>query len=340
MTKSVSGKSGGTSRMRRMVLGAAAMAALAAGTMGGMAGAMAQDYPTKPVRIIVPFGPGGLADITMRLAGEKLSDILGQQFVVENHPGAGGVAAANELLKTDPDGYDLIVMSNGTTIATSLFNDLGYDPQTQFAPISTLAWFDLGLFAKPGGEYETLEDFVSKAKEEPGYLNVATVNPGSSQNLAAEYFRSVAGIDVNIVTYRTSPDILAALIRGEVDVAVESPTAFSGALENGQAKLLAVTGPERNPTYPDVPTAQEAGVDGYEVVGWNALYTLADTPDDIIKKLNDAMFEVTAMPEIQKRFMELGTSAKALTPDEMAAQFEKDRARWAEVIETAGIEKR
>ncbi|MAS04059.1 MAG: tripartite tricarboxylate transporter receptor protein [Ahrensia sp.] len=340
MKKMFSGVEGGPSRMRRMLLGAATIAAIAPALFGGVAGAQAQDYPTKPIRIIVPFGPGGLADITMRLAGEKLAGILGQQFVVENHPGAGGVAAANELLKSDPDGYDLIVMSNGTTIATSLFKNLGYDPQTQFTPISTLAWFDLGVFANPEGDYMTLDDFIAKAKAEPGYLNVATVNPGSSQNLAAEYFRKVAGIDVNIVTYRTSPDILAALIRGEVDVAIESPTAFSGALENNQARLLAVTGSQRNSTYPDVPTAQEAGVEGYEVVGWNALYTLAGTPDDIVKKLNDAMFEVAGMPEIQKRFMELGTSAKALTPDEMAAQFEKDRARWAEVIESAGIEKR
>lgn len=340
MTTLHSKKRGGTSRLRRIMLGAAAIAALAPAMLAGATGAQAQDYPTKPIRIIVPFGPGGLADITMRLAGEKLTGILGQQFVVENHPGAGGVAAANELLKSQPDGYDLIVMSNGTTIATSLFKNLGYDPQTQFTPISSLAWFDLGLFAKPDGDYKTLEDFLARAKAEPGYLNVATVNPGSSQNLAAEYFRKVAGIDVNIVTYRTSPDILAALIRGEIDVALESPTAFSGALENNQAKLLAVTGSERNPTYPDVPTAQEAGVDGYEVVGWNALYTLAGTPDAIVKKLNDAMFEVAAMPEIQKRFHELGTSAKALKPEEMAARFENDRLRWAEVIDAAGIEKR
>ena len=174
----------------------------------------------------------------------------------------------------------------------------------------------------------------------PGRMRGMATAAEAEKLLGVTRLRKVAGIDVNIVTYRTSPDILAALIRGEVDVAIESPTAFSGALENNQAKLLAVTGSQRNPTYPDVPTAQEAGVEGYEVVGWNALYTLAGTPDDIIKKLNDAMFEVAGMPEIQKRFMELGTSARALTPDEMAAQFEKDRARWAEVIESAGIEKR
>ncbi|MFZ2102201.1 MAG: tripartite tricarboxylate transporter substrate binding protein [Oricola sp.] len=331
---------GGFSPMRRIILGAAAAATLAAGTLAGSFAAIAQDYPTKPVRIIVPFGPGGLADITMRLAGEKLTGILGQQFVVENHPGAGGVAAANELLKSDPDGHTLIVMSNGTTIAVSLFKELGYDPQTQFAPISTLAWFDLGLFVNPDSGYASVTDVIAKAKAEPGAVNIATVNPGSTQNLAAEYFRSVTGIDANIVPYRTSPDILAALIRGEVDLAIESPTAFAAAIENSQAKMLAVTGALRNPSYPDVPTAKEAGVEGYDVSGWNALYALAGTPEAVIAKLHDAIAEVAAMPEIQQRFAELGTSAKALTPEEMAAQFEFDRARWAEVIDKAGIEKR
>jgi len=330
----------GVSCLRRAVLGAAAVAALAVGTMGGTFAAAAQDYPTKPVRIIVPFGPGGLADISMRLAGEQLTQILGQQFVVENHPGAGGVAAANQLLKSDPDGHTLVVMSNGTTIAMSLFNDLGYDPQTQFAPISTLAWFDLGLFASPSGDYATIGDFIAKAKAEPGQLNIGTVNPGSTQNLAAEYFRSATDIKVNIVAYRTSPDILAALIRGEIDLVVESPTAFAAAIKNDQAKMLAVTGAVRNPSHPDVPTTSEAGVEGYEVSGWNALYTLAGTPDDVIAKLNKAITEVAAMPEIQAKFAELGTTAKALSPEEMATQFENDRAHWAKIIESAGIEKR
>lgn len=322
--------------LRRLLIGAAAAAALAMGTFT----AMAQDFPTKPVRVIVPFGPGGLADITVRLAAEKLTGMLGQQFVVENHPGAGGVAAANELLKSDPDGHTLIVMSNGTTIATSLFKELGYDPQTQFAPISTLAWFDLGLFVNPNSDYATIGDVIAKAKSEPGLLNIATVNPGSTQNLAAEYFRSATGIDANIVAYRTSPDILAAVIRGEVDLAVESPTAFAAAIENDQARMLAVTGLVRNPSYPDVPTTLEAGVEDYEVSGWNALYALGGTPDDVIAKLHDAIAEVAAMPDIQERFAELGTSARSLTPEEMAEQFEIDRARWAEVIDAAGIEKR
>lgn len=317
------------------LIGAASLAILPISTTFAQ-----DDFPNKPVRIIVPFGPGGLADITMRLAGEKLKDILGQQFVVENHPGAGGVAAANELLKAEPDGHTLVVMSNGTTIATSLFKNLGYDPQTQFMPISTLAWFDLGLFVQPDSDFNNIQEVVAYAKENPGALNIGTINPGSTQNLSAEFFRSVTGIDASIITYRTSPDILAGLIRGELDLVFESPTAFASAIEGGQAKILATTGLERNPSLPDIPTTEEAGIEGFQVAGWNALWTLAGTPAPIIEKLHAAIAEVAAMPDIQKRFAELNTRAQSLTPKEMADRFENDRKQWAKVIEDSGIEKR
>ncbi len=298
------------------------------------------EYPTKPVRIIVPFGPGGLADITMRLAAEKLTEIFGQQFVVENHPGAGGVAAANQLLSSDPDGHTLVVMSNGTTIAVSLFEDLGYDPQTQFAPISTLAWFDLGIFVSPDSEHENLQELVDYGLANPGYINIGTVNPGSTQNLAAEYFRAATNIEATIIPYKTSPDILAAMIRGELDMAIESPTAFAAALENEQVRALAITGAKRNPSLPDVPTVMEAGIEGYEVSGWNALWTLDGVPDDVIAALHAAIAEIAVMPDIQSRFAELNTRAESLTPEEMAARFESDRLIWAQVIEDSGIDKR
>lgn len=325
-------------RWRKLLTPLAAIA-VAAATLAPLA-ANAADYPSRPVRIIVPFGPGGLGDVTMRIASEKLSDVLGQQFVVENHPGAGGVAAANELLAADPDGHTLIMLSNGTTIATSLFTNLSYDPQKQFTPISTVAWFDLALFTNAGGDLDTVQAVLDKANAEPGSLNIATVNPGSTQNLAAELFRSVTGIDANLIPYRTSPDVQAALMRGEVDLAIESPTAFASAMGGGDIRAIAVTGTERNPAMPDVPTVIEAGVEGYDVRGWNALYGLEGTPQEVIDALHDAIVKVTEMPDLQKRFAELGTRAQAITPDEMAERFETDRARWAEVIETAGIEKR
>ena len=318
-----------------------ALAALAIGAAAlAPIGAASQDYPNKPVRIIVPFGPGGLGDVTMRIASEKFSELLGQQFVVENHPGAGGASAANELLAAEPDGYTLILMSNGTTIATSLFENLGYDPQEQFAPISTVAWFDLVLFTNKDSDLDTVQAVIDKAKAEPGILNIATINPGSTQNLAAEYFRSAAGIDANIIPYRTSPDVQAALMRGEVDLAFESYTAFASAIGGEEIRPIAVTGVERNPALPDVPTVMEAGLEGYDVRGWNALYALKGTPPEVIATLHDTIAKVTAMPEIDQRYAELGTNPGALTPAEMAERFEADRQKWADVIDTAGIEKR
>lgn len=333
-TTSVRGNRG--TRLIRATLGATALLAVALGT----GAAFATDYPTKPVRILVPFGPGGLADVTMRLAGEKFTKLLGQPFVVENHPGAGGVAAANELLKAQPDGHTLIVMSNGTTIAMSLFRKLSYDPQKQFTPISTLAWFDLALFVNPEAGPKDLKDLLAKAKKEPGSVNIGSINPGSTQNLTAEYFRSAAGIDANVIPYRTSPDVLAALLRNDITVAIESATAFSAAIKANQVRTIAVTGLTRNPSLPDVPTAQEAGLADYEVSGWNALYSLAGTPDDVIAKLHDAIVKVADMPDIKEKFANLGTFPRANTPKEMAARFEADRKKWAGVIDKAGIQKR
>ena len=339
MSKTAASTSARNHRGKPLIRAALAATVLLAVTLG-TGTAFATDYPTKPVRILVPFGPGGLADVTMRLASEKFTKLLGQPFIVENHPGAGGVAAANELLKAAPDGHTLIVMSNGTTIAMSLFRKLSYDPQKQFAPISSLAWFDLALFVNPDAGPKDLKALLAKARKEPGSVNIGSINPGSTQNLTAEYFRSAAGIEANIIPYRTSPDVLAALMRNDITVAIESATAFSAAIKAKQVRTIAVTGLTRNPSLPDVPTAQEAGLDGYEVSGWNALYAPAGTPDDVIAKLHDAIAEVAAMPDIKEKFANLGTFPRANTPAEMAARFEADRKKWADIIDKAGIQKR
>lgn len=326
---------------RRVVLGAAAAFAMAGVGPGTAESAFAQGgYPTKPIHVIVPFGPGGLADLTMRIACDQMSKDLGQQFVIENHPGAGGIAAATTALKQPPDGYTLIVMSNGTTIATSLFKKLSYNPQTQFTPISTVAWFDLVLFTNKSSPYSTVKSLLDKAKSEPGTLNIGTVNPGSTQNLAAELFKSVTGMKAAIVTYRTSPEVQTALMRGEIDLAIESYTAFASAIHGSQIRPIAVTGPDRNPALSDVPTIKELGIEHYDVTGWNALYAPAGTPAVVIERLHAAIAKVAAMPHIKKRFADLGTIARSVTPTEMSVIFEADRAKWAAVIERAGIVKR
>lgn len=324
---------------RRVVLGGALAAAGMA--LGPARSVFAQDnYPSRPIHVIVPFGPGGLADVTIRIAGKEMEKILGQPLLIENHPGAGGIAAANAALKAPADGYTLMVLANGTAIATSLFKELPYNPQTQFTPISTVAWFDLAFFTNAGSPYTSVEALLAKAKSDPNAINIGTIGPGSSQNLAAELFKSVTGITCPIVTYRTSPQVQLALMHGEVQLAIESYTAFAAAIHNSQIRTIAVSGHDRNPALPNVPTLTELGVKNYDVTGWNAFYAKAGTPPAVIDKLHAAVAKVTALPSVRQSFATLGTIARSVTPEEMAAVFESDRKKWAAVIERAHIERR
>jgi tripartite-type tricarboxylate transporter receptor subunit TctC len=296
-------------------------------------------FPSRPLRVIIPFGAGGLADVTMRLAGEELGNILGQPVVIENRPGAGGVAATSTMLNADADGHTLIVLTNGTTIAMSQFPEQLAPVNTDLQPVSSLAWFDLVLLTNPGSGLISLQAVLDKAASDAQGVKIGVINPGSSQHLSAELFKVNAGINATIISYRTTPDVLSALLRQEVDVMIDAYTALKGSIESGQALPVAVTGEVRNPAMPDVPTAEEAGVAGYVVTGWNALYTNKGVPSPIVTKLHDAIAEVAAMPEIGRRFLDLGVEARANTPDEMNARFEEDRARWhAVMLETGVIE--
>ena len=185
----------------------------------------AQNYPNRPVRLILPFGPGGVADVTARIVTEKLGERLGQRFIIENMPGAGGINAARAVLSSPPDGYTLALLSNGTAISVSLFKNLNFNPVTEFVPVSSLGYFDFIFVTQAGSPYRTLADFIKTAKEKPGALNVGTINVGSTQNLAAQLFKSTAGIDVTIVPFRSSPDVLIALLRGDIQLAIENYTA-------------------------------------------------------------------------------------------------------------------
>jgi len=300
-------------------------------------GGSSADFPSRPFRIIVPFGAGGLADVTIRLAGEHLSVATGQPVVVENRPGAGGVAATTTMLGADPDGHTLIVLTNGTTIAETQFADLPYDITKDLRPVSALAWFDLVLMTSPDAGVTTLQELLAKAAAREGGLRIATINPGSTQHLSAELFKSKAGIPGTVISYRTTPDVLGALLRGEVDLAIDAYTALKGAIEGGQAVPLAVTGEVRNPAMPDVPTVAEAGVADYVVTGWNAVYTHAATPDDIVAKLNAEIAKITALPDIQTRFAELGVEARSSTPDEIQQRLLADIVKWREVMVTANL---
>ncbi len=303
--------------------------------MGAQGISFAQaSYPTQPIRVILPFGPGGLADISMRLVAQKLSEKLGQQVIVDNRPGAGGIVAANVVLSAPHDGYTLTLFANGTAISKSLFK-LKYDPETDFIPISTMAYFDLILLVRKDSPIKDLAGLQALAKTRE--INIGTINPGSTQNLSAELFKTTAKLRAQVIPFKSTPEVLTALIRGDVDVGFESYAALKGAVDTGQIRAIAATGSARSAWLPNVPTVKEAGVPGYEVSGWNSLYAPAGTPPAVIQTLNAAMREVMQMPDVKRRLLDLGTEAKASTSAEMAEIFKADASKWGQVIKESGI---
>jgi tripartite-type tricarboxylate transporter receptor subunit TctC len=298
------------------------------------------DYPNRPATLIVPYGAGGVADVGMRILSEKLSSRLNQQFVVENRPGAGGIIAAQAGIAAARDGYTLLMTGNNNAIAVPLFKSLPYNILTDFDSVSTAAFFDVLIVTRAGSPLKSVQDVVRAARANPGKLNIATINPGSTQNLAAELFDSTAGIKTTIVPFRTSPDMAGAVMRGDVDVAFEFYAAINGLLADKKIVALASTGAKRTAYLPDVPTVMESGITDYEVSSWNGLEAPAGTPKRIIATLNKAMKDVIPGPDIQSKSKQMGMEMRASTPEAMTARMKADIAKWGAVIEQAGIAKR
>jgi tripartite-type tricarboxylate transporter receptor subunit TctC len=303
------------------------------------AAAHAQNYPNRPVRVIVPFGAGGVADVTTRIAADKLGEKLGQRFVVENQPGAGGINAARSVLGAGADGYTLFLASNGTAVSVALFKSLPFDPVKDFAPISLLGSFDLILATKADAPFRTLQDFVKTAREQPGKLNVGTINVGSTQNLGAELFKTAADVNFQIVPYRNSPEALIALLRNDVQLVMDFHAALKSNLADQKIRALATTGPARSPALPNIPTVMESGIRDYDVTSWNGFAAPSATPKNVVDTLNKAVREVLADAELKKRYLDLGIEAKASSPDEMKTRLQAEIGKWTKVIERAGIAK-
>ena len=298
--------------------------------------ASAQAYPDRPIRIIIPFGPGGLADITTRLLGQKLTERIGQQVVIENRPGAGGIVAATAVAKASPDGYTLFVMSSGIALSKWLIKDMPLDVATAFTPISTVAYFDLLIVAKADSPLRNVKDMLAEARKDPAKFNIATISPGSTQNVTAELIKSATGIPMTIVTYRNTPDVLTSLLRGDTAVAVDSFTALKSAINGGQVKAIAATGETRSPMQPNVPTLKEGGVNA-EVVGWNSLVAPAKTSNEVVHYLNSNIRALVESDDFKKRILDLGSEAKASTPEELGNRLNADIKMWGDVIKKAGI---
>ena len=301
--------------------------------------ALAQAFPTKPVRIVLPFGPGGVADITTRTIAPHLTAGLGQQVVVENMPGAGGIRASTEVARAEPDGHTLLLLTNGNAVSQALFKSLPYDPVNDFAMISTVGYFSLVIVTGTKSKYRTLQDVLAEAKRNPGKLNIGTITPGGTQHLAGELFRTTAGIDALVVPHKTTGEVIIGVRQGNLDIGVDFIAPLIAGIKAGELRALAVSAGKRQPQLPDVPTVIEAGVKGYDVSSWNALAAPAKTPPAVIKRVHDELAKALAQPDVQKRFGELGVEPRASTPEHLRDFFVSESQRWTQVVQKAGIPK-
>jgi tripartite-type tricarboxylate transporter receptor subunit TctC len=315
------------------VLGWGAALALAAGATT----AAAQGYPTKPVRIVVPFGPGGVADISARAVAQKMGESMGQQVVVENKPSAGGILASETVAKAEPDGYTLLFITNGNSVSESLFKSLPYDSVKDFAPVSTVGFFDFVLFVKNDSDIKSLGDLLGRMRANPGKLNIGTINPGSGQHLSAELFKSMAGVDAQIITYKSTPEVITAVISGQVQVGLDIVAPVMAQVKGGALRMIAVSSKQRSPILPDVPTVAESGVPGYESESWNGVAAPVKTPPAIIERLNKEVRAAVAAPDVKQRLQGLGIDARAGTPEQLRERLVADIAKWKAVIEKANI---
>jgi tripartite-type tricarboxylate transporter receptor subunit TctC len=302
--------------------------------------ASAQNYPDRPVRIIVPLGPGGVGDISTRIVADKLGEKLGHRFVVENMPAAGGIVAARAALQAPADGYTLILFTGGVAASVPLYNDLGYDPLKDFVPISSMGYFDCLVATNGQSPYKTLDGFLKAAKEKPGTLNVGVISGGGMPLLTANYLKQASGANFVIIPFKTTPDAIIGLLRNDVHMVVDFYAALKGGISDGRLRPIAWTGPTPSPALPDVQTAQQQGVKDFQAASWNSYYAKTGTPPAVIATLNKAIHEVVADPDVKKKLLDLGIDSRASTPAEMDVQMRGDIKKWTEVIAKAGIEKR
>jgi tripartite-type tricarboxylate transporter receptor subunit TctC len=323
-----------TSAASAIATSAVALAALASTAHGQPSG-----YPNKPIHLLVPYGPGGVGDQTMRLLANQVSQQIKQQIVIDNRPGAGGIVSMTETLRSPTDGYTLAQIGNGQAISMSLFNNLKYDTLRDFGPISVAGSFAILLVVNDRSPFKTVQQVVEAARKDPGKLNIGAINPGSTQNLSTYLLEQVTGVSYTVVPYRTSPELVTALLRGDVDVGFDYYAAFQAVIAPGKLRVIATTGDERDRLLQDVPTVKESGYPDYVVTAWNAIGSRAGVPDEITRYLNVEINRALAAPDLQQRFRAVGIEPSGSTREEMWERMARDSKKWRDVIEKAGIPK-
>ncbi|CAN7515712.1 tripartite tricarboxylate transporter substrate binding protein [Pseudorhodoferax sp. LjRoot39] len=303
--------------------------------------AAAQAFPGKPLKLVVPNAAGGAADLTARTVGQKLADALGQPVVIDNRPSAGGIVAGEAVARSPADGHTLLLVSSGTAVSAALFKSLPFDTQKDFAPVSMLATFDLGIVVAQDNRFKTLAELVAYAKANPGKLNIGTPQIGTTQNLAAELFKSTAGIDAQIVPFNGTPPVITAVRGGQLDAMLDILGPLMSQISGKALRPLAVLGAKRTALLPDTPAARETGgsLANFDVASWNGLAVPAATPKDVVARLSKETNAALALPDVKQKLLDLSLIAQGSTPEQLAGQLDREIKRWGEVIVRANIPK-
>ncbi|MEI6303482.1 MAG: tripartite tricarboxylate transporter substrate binding protein [Betaproteobacteria bacterium] len=298
-----------------------------------------QTWPTKPVRLVVGYAPGGVADITARMVAQKLSLSLGQQVIVENKPGAGLIAASDAVAKAEPDGHTLLHLNSGNAVSAALYRTLPFDTVRDFAPVSAMSLSYILVLTNKGSTLSSIKDVIAMAKSNPDKLNIGTVSIGSGQYMAASLFKAMTGLNLTIVPFKSTPALMTALKSNDIQVAFEVAAPVLSLVRSGDLRAIAISSPQRFETLPEVPTMMEAGVPAYQVTVWNGIAVPAKTPRAIIERLNREINAVLVLPDIRQRFADLGIDAHGGSAEELRGHLAGEIAKWKDLVETSKMEK-
>ena len=310
---------------------------LAVAALLATASAAAQEYPNRAVRIVVPFAVGGPADIYGRFVGARLSEALGQPFVVENRPGAGAVIGSDAVAKSAPDGYTLLVMSNTHTVNETLIPKKPYDLMRDLAPISGINYSDLLLVVHPSVPANTLQEFLALARSKPKALNYASSGPGTPYHMAGELFKHMAGVDIEHIPYKGSDGARTGILGGQVHMMFDAITTMAGQARAGKVKALATSGRTRSQITPEIPTVSEAGVPGYEAVIWLGVMAPAGTPRPVLERLSGEIVKVVESPEVKASWAKQGAVPMGMTPAAFDRFLREDIVKWAKLVKASGM---
>jgi len=300
------------------------------------AAALAQNYPDHAVRIIVPFAAGGPADIYARFLGQRLQDVMGQPFVIEDRPGGGSVLGTDAVAKSPPDGYTLLLMSNTHTVNETLMQNKPYALMRDFVPIAAINYSDLVLVVNPSVPVNSLAELLALARAKPGKLNYASSGPGTPYHMAGELFKAMANVDIVHIPYKGSSQARTDVVGGQVDMMFDAVTTMSEFARAGKVKALGTTGKVRSTVLPNVPTISEAGVAGYEAVIWLGLMAPKGTPPEIVRRLNAEVVKIVSKPEVRDEWSKQGAVAMTMTPDEFARYMSDDIVKWERIVKISG----